>query len=141
MFLLARKVSELSPEDIELIKEAAGALARCGEKLEKALRQLRSAEELLDLCPNDGSSSSLEEAIEQYKSARRKAETARYQYIVQREAVGFRNHKFPDRIYPLPPPRDLSRLETPIRTRFRAASQDQRSGIRCQSTTPPGTER
>jgi hypothetical protein len=109
MFLTARKLSELSPQDIEFIKEAAGALARCGEKLEKALRRLRSAEELLDLFPNNGTRSSREEAIEQYKTARRQAEKARYVYIVQREAVGFRNHKFPDRIYPLPPPRNLSR--------------------------------
>ena len=107
MFLLARKLSELSPEDIELIKEAAGALARCGERLEKALQQLRSAEELLDFCPNDRMLSSREEVIEQYKTARRQAEMARYVYIVQREAVGFRNHKFADRIFPLPPPRDL----------------------------------
>jgi len=109
MFLLARKTSQLSPADIELIKEAAGALARSGEKLEKALRQLRSAEELLDLCPNNGTRSSMQEAIEQYKTARKQAETARYVYIVQREAVGFRNHKFADRIFPLPPPRDVSR--------------------------------
>lgn len=108
MFLLARKTSELSPADFELIKEAAGALARCGEKLEKALRQLRWAEERLDLCPNNGTNSSLQEAIEHYKKARKQAETARYVYIVQREAVGFRNHKFADRIFPLPPPRELA---------------------------------
>jgi hypothetical protein len=108
VFLLARKVSELSPADIELIKEAAGALARCGEKLEKALRELRSTEELLDLCPDNGTSLPREEAIDLYKTARRQAETARYVYIVQREAVGFRNHKFADRIYPLPPLRDLT---------------------------------
>ena len=107
MFLLARKVSELSPADIELIKEAAGALARCGERLEKALGQLRSAEELLDLCPNNGTPFPREDAIERYKTARRQAEAAHYMYIVQREAVGFRNHKFADRIYPLPPPRNL----------------------------------
>ena len=106
MFLPA-KVAELSPADIELIKEAAGALARSGEKLEAALRQLRAAEELLDLCPHNGTPASLQEALEQYKAARRKAEKARYVYIVQREAVGFRNHKFADRIFPLPPPRDL----------------------------------
>lgn len=108
MFLLARKLSELSPADIELIKEAAGALARCGERLEKSLRQLRSAEELLALCPDNGTQFSREEAIEQYKTARSQAEMARYMYIVQREAVGFRNHKFADRIYPLPPPRNVS---------------------------------
>lgn len=107
MFLLARKTSELSPADIELIQEAAGALARSGEKLEKALQQLRSAEELLDLHSDNGTRSSLQEAIERYKVARKQAEKARYVYIVQREAVGFRNHRFPDRIFPLPPPRDL----------------------------------
>ncbi len=107
--MLARKLSELSPADVELIQEAAGALARCGERLEKALLRLRSAEEILD-SKIHGSPLSLsrEEAIEQYRTARRRAEKARYAYIVQREAVGFRNHKFADRIYPLPPPRDLS---------------------------------
>jgi len=108
MFLLARRLSELSPADIELIKEAAGALARSGERLEKALSELQSAEELLDQSPNNGTPFSRDEAIEQYKKARRKAETARYLYIVQREAVGFRNHKFANRIYALPPLRDLT---------------------------------
>ena len=106
--MLARKLSELSPADIELIREAAGALARCGEKLEKALRHLRWAEERLDSQSPGSTSISREEAIEEYKTARRRAEKARYVYIVQREAVGFRNHRFADRIYPLPPPRDLS---------------------------------
>ncbi len=109
MFLLARKTSELSPTDIDLIKEAAGALARSGERLEKALRRLRSAEEFLDFHLDTSPSSVREEAIERYRTARRKAETARYTYIVQREAVGFRNHKFPDRIFPLPPPREIPR--------------------------------
>lgn len=108
MFLSAKKVSELSPADIELIQEAAGALARCGARLEKALRKLRAAEEDLDLCREEGLIFARKGAIERYKEARRQAETARYIYIVQREAVGFRNHKFADRIYPLPPPRDPS---------------------------------
>ena len=108
MFLSARKVSELSPQDIEFLKEAAGALARCGERLEKALGQLRSAEALLDLGLNARTSSSREEAIEQYRTAWSQAETARYLHIVQREAIGFRNHKFADHLFPLPPPRNLS---------------------------------
>jgi hypothetical protein len=108
MFLKA-KIAELSPADIELIKEAASALARAGEKLEQALRQLRAAEELLDLYRENGNPSSRQEAIEQYRIAREKAETARYVYIIQREAVGFRNHKFPDRIFPLPPAREFPR--------------------------------
>jgi hypothetical protein len=109
MFLPARKLRELSPADIELIREAAGALARYGERLEKALRQLRSAEDLLESCERRGSLSSRQAAVEQYKTARSQAETARHLYIVQREAVGFRNHKFADCIYPLPPPRSLPR--------------------------------
>lgn len=107
MFLLARKAAELSPADIELIREAAGALARYGERLENALRKLRSAEDVLESCVRTGSPSARQEAVERYRAARRQAETARYAYIVQREAVGFRNHKFADRIYPLPPPRNL----------------------------------
>jgi multidrug resistance efflux pump len=109
MFWLARKAKELSAADIELIREAAGALARCGERLENALRQLRSAQDVLESCGGSGSSSRRQAAVEQYKAARRQAETARYMYIVQREAVGFRNHKFADHIYPLPPPRNLPR--------------------------------
>jgi hypothetical protein len=108
MFLLARKVSELSPQDIEFLKEAASALARCGERLEKALGELRSAEELLDLGSNTRMPSSREGAIAQYKMAWNQAEKARYLYIVQREAIGFRNHKFADHLFPLPPRRDLS---------------------------------
>jgi hypothetical protein len=107
MFLLARKASEYSPADIELIKEAAGALARCGERLEKALGKLRSAEELLDPGSNARMPFFREEVIEQYKIAWGQAEKARYLYIVQREAIGFRNHKFADRLYPLPPRRSF----------------------------------
>jgi hypothetical protein len=120
VFLLARKTSELSPADIELIQEAAGALARCGARLEEALGKLRSAETVLDLCsvsrlrhttptktgPEAGLSR--QEALEQYRKAWKEAEKARYVYIVQREAVGFRNHRFADRIYPLPALRNPS---------------------------------
>lgn len=109
MFLSGRKVSELSAQDIEFIKEAAGALARCGERLETALRKLHSAERALDLGGDDEAPpGSRQQAIEHYREAWKGAEKARYLYIVQREAIGFRNHKFADRIYPLPPPRGLS---------------------------------
>jgi hypothetical protein len=128
MSLLAKKTRDLSPQDLEFIKEAASALARCGERLEKALGKLGSAEEHLDRCmknrtcvrprrergptsnnprkQNPSPDTHLEQAIRQYQKAWRQAEKARYVYIVQREAIGFRNHKFADRIYPLPPLRD-----------------------------------
>ena len=125
MSLLGKKLNEISPEDLELIKEAAGALARYGEKLEKALARLREAEEMMDTFfsklpqeedrsrkgpPLEGSPDSsplsiLEETIERYQEAHQQAEQARYKYIVQREAVGFRNHKFADQLFPLPPKR------------------------------------
>ena len=119
MPLLGKKLNEISPEDLELIKEAAGALARYGQKLEKALSHLRATEEILDdifiSSPREGSLQneslpSLEEAIQQYQEAHLQAEQARYKYIVQREAVGFRNHKFADQLFPLPgKKRNLSR--------------------------------
>jgi len=126
MSLLGKKLNEISPEDLELIKEAAGALARYGEKLEKALARLRAAEEMMNRffwsslhkeegmiiyndpplgSPERAALSSLAEAIELYQKAHQQAERARYKYIVQREAVGFRNHKFADQLFPLPPKR------------------------------------
>ncbi len=130
MSLLEKKVGELLPQEIELIKEAASALARCGEKLEKALQQLQQAEGLLDddsMAQGTGNESVSKqvlpsspfhgeappptptEAMAQYRKAREKAETAHHTYLIQREAIGLRNHRFVRRIYPLPPKRRMKK--------------------------------
>lgn len=95
MGLLGKKLSEYTPQDLELVKEAAGALARSGERLEKALACLQEAESLLE--------KSGHEEREAYRVAWERAAHARHLYIVQREAVGFRNHHFADALFPLPP--------------------------------------
>jgi len=119
MALLGKKVSELLPAEVEFLKEAASALRREGEKLEEALGVLREAEERLDaFCLPDkrnyhrsqaqgihhtGGNPEHSTALEQYEKAWKRAEKARYTYIIHREAIGFRTHRFVDRIYPLPP--------------------------------------
>ena len=128
MGLIGKKVSEMTPEEVELLKEAAQALARCGERLEKALKHLSEAETHLDatlnaynkhLCSSTGGpdiqgdikrslEENLKDAVTSYRKAWKKAEEARYMYIVQREAIGLRNHRFVDEVYPLPRFRKLN---------------------------------
>jgi len=54
MAILGKELSQLMPHEIELLKEAASALARCGENLENSLAQLREAEASLDHFGPDG---------------------------------------------------------------------------------------
>ncbi len=127
MSLLGKKVSELTPEEVEFLKEAAYTLRREAEKLEEALEKLRRAEEHLDRLYSDATArkmltsaseqvdspgmpraQELAQAISEYRRAWKTAERARYAYIVHREAIGFRRHVFADRLYPLPPLRKIT---------------------------------
>jgi uncharacterized protein YukE len=127
MGLLGKKTSELTPEEVEFLKEAAETLRREAEKLEEALEKLKRAEAALEracarrsgkippapLSERHGETGTrhggddLAEAVSRYTAAWKRAERARYAYIVHREAIGFRRHTFADKLYPLPPFRKI----------------------------------
>lgn len=126
MSLLGKKTSELTPEEVEFLKEAAETLRREAEKLEEALENLKRAEAALESvyarsgkvppAPFPGRQgetgaeqwgADLAEAVSRYTVAWKRAERARYAYIVHREAIGFRRHTFADKLYPLPPFRKI----------------------------------
>lgn len=107
MGILDKNVREMTPIDVELFREAASALARSGERLEEALASLREAEMLLQASLSEGPAPDRQEALKAYRKAWQRAERARYAYIVQREALGLRTHRFVDRFYPMPPQRRI----------------------------------
>lgn len=112
MGILDKNIREMTPIDVELFREAASALARSGERLEEALAFLRESEMSLQASLAEGTASDISGARETYRKAWQRAERARYAYIVQREALGLRTHRFVDRFYPMPPERRIPSRES-----------------------------
>jgi hypothetical protein len=84
----------------EIAGEKAAALGRAGERLEAALHEAREIAARLAAAP----------AAEQtllglaYERARARAQAARVALVIQREAVGLRQHRVVDQAFPEPPP-------------------------------------
>jgi hypothetical protein len=84
----------------EIAGEKAAALGRAGERLEAALREAHEVAARLANAP----------AAEQpllrlaYERARVRAQTARVALVIQREAIGLRQHRVVDQAFPEPPP-------------------------------------
>jgi hypothetical protein len=84
----------------EIVAEKAATLGRAGERLEAALAlaaTLRLAVEGTD----DGPARDL--ALAEYRAARARALDVRHTLIIQREAIGLRNHRILDQQFPEPP--------------------------------------
>ena len=81
----------------EIRAEKAAALGRAGERLEAALAALRDLEHRATGAPDDNLRAA-------YRSARERARTARLHLLIQREAVGLRNHRVVDQQVPEPAP-------------------------------------
>lgn len=84
----------------EIIAEKAATLGRAGERLEVALRL---AAELHDAMREAPEGDGRERARERYRQARARALEARRILIIQREAIGLRNHRLVDQQFPEPP--------------------------------------
>jgi hypothetical protein len=84
----------------EILAEKAATLGRAGERLEAALRAAAALHEAVTRAP-EGESRTL--ARERYREARRRALEARRTLIIQREAIGLRNHRLVDQQFPEPP--------------------------------------
>jgi hypothetical protein len=82
----------------EILAEKAATLGRAGERLEAALRLAAELHDALREAPEGDA-----RARERYRQARTRALEARRILIIQREAIGLRNHRLVDQQFPEPP--------------------------------------
>ena len=80
----------------EILAEKAATLGRAGERLEAALRLATELHDALRDAPAG-------DARERYRQARAGVLEARHILIIQREAIGLRNHRLVDQQFPEPP--------------------------------------
>ena len=91
----------LSRTEEEIRAEKAATLGRAGERLEAALAAAAEARRALEAAADPGARDRLRA---DYDVARRRALDARRILIIQREAIGLRNHRLVDQQFPEPPP-------------------------------------
>ncbi|MFO7569201.1 MAG: hypothetical protein R6W75_05340 [Smithellaceae bacterium] len=103
----------------ELMRERAAVLSRAGRAVEDALDRAMTLHRIIesqiaglqngvhDACAQDTQSlfEHVNETIEQFNDARRKAELRYYYLIVTREALGLRKHDMVSELYQIPPRR------------------------------------
>lgn len=89
----------------EIRREKAAALGRAGERLEEAIRETAAIGGRLEAATDLAERARL---FDEYDVARGRATHARYALLIQREAIGLRNHRAVDQLFPEPPrlPRD-----------------------------------
>lgn len=108
------KRPRLDVVESEIRKEKAEALGKAGERLERALQELRTfQEDFLRLMAADSSASpeggaamamAIQRKAAEYAALHEQARHLRLALIIQREAVGLWRHEDVDRQYPLPGP-------------------------------------
>jgi hypothetical protein len=86
----------------EIAGEKAAALGRAGERLEAALQRAAAVGRALDTAAE---AVTRERLAAEYEAACREAEQARLSLLIQREAVGLRQHRVVDQQFPAPPHR------------------------------------
>jgi hypothetical protein len=86
----------------EIRREKAASLGRAGERLDEAIRETEGIGRELDAARVPADRARLHAAYEQ---ARARAKAARYALLIQREAIGLRNHRVVDQLFPEPPRR------------------------------------
>ncbi len=84
----------------EIIAEKAATLGRAGERLEQALQETVVLGARYDAARDPADR---ERLGREYEQARTRAADARLALLIQREAVGMRNHRDVDRQFPEPP--------------------------------------
>jgi hypothetical protein len=90
----------------EIAAEKAAALGRAGERLEAALGEVAALAVRLDVVDDLAERARLGEA---YERAWRHAHSARLALLIQREALGLRQHRLVDQAFPTPPRRPTPR--------------------------------
>ena len=86
----------------EIRREKAASLGRAGERLDEALWETERVGRELDTARHPAERARLFAA---YERARAQAQSARYALLIQREAIGLRNHRVVDQLFPEPPRR------------------------------------
>jgi len=98
---VSQRDEALQRTEKEILAEKAATLGRAGERLEAALRIAAELHAALARAPEGPAR---ESARVSYRQARARALEARRTLIVQREAIGLRNHRLVDHQFPEPPP-------------------------------------
>jgi len=96
-----RRAESVGRVENEIRAEKAATLGRAGERLETALNELRAVAQRL-AGPLD--ESRRDELRAAYRAARERVRTARLHLLIQREAIGLRNHRVVDQQFPEPAP-------------------------------------
>ena len=96
-----RTGESLRRTEAEIAAEKAATLGWAGERLQEALRLARAALARLDAA--DGAER--RQRLTEYERARERAAHERLILIIQREAVGLRQHGVVDQQFPEPPRR------------------------------------
>jgi len=99
--MIPRRPGEsLERTEREIAAEKAATLGRAGERLEAALREVAvvRARWVTATTPNDR-----ERLAHEYARVREAALVARRTLLIQREALGLRQHRVVDQLYPEPP--------------------------------------
>ena len=90
--------------DREILAEKAATLGRAGERVEAALA---AALALWQACETAASAEEATRLGAEYAAARRRALEARRVLVIQREAVGLRDHRLVELCFPAPPRRPV----------------------------------
>jgi hypothetical protein len=98
----SRTGESLRRTEAEIAAEKAATLGRAGERLEEALRVARAALARLDAADRADEG---RQRLAEYERARARAAQERLILIIQREAVGLRQHRVVDQQFPEPPRR------------------------------------
>jgi hypothetical protein len=86
----------------EILGEKAAALGRAGERLEAVLEGVAAIARRLDTSADAAERARL---LDEYAAARARALHARLALVIQREALGLRQHRMVDQQFPEPPHR------------------------------------
>ena len=98
---MSHREEALQRTEKEILAEKAATLGRAGERLEQALRLAAEIRAELLTVSDAGTRAG---TLARYHQARARALDARRVLIIQREAIGLRNHRLVDQQFPEPPP-------------------------------------
>jgi len=85
--------------EVEIQKEKASALRRLGARIESLLAELAQLERELPTLKGP----KRDQCVARHKELRSEAEKQRWYLVIQREALGLRQHADLEEMYPLPP--------------------------------------
>jgi hypothetical protein len=97
---VSQREEALQRTEKEILAEKAATLGRAGERLEAALALVAERRRALERTLHGAAR---ETALASYRQARARALDTRHTLIIQREAIGLRNHRIVDQQFPEPP--------------------------------------